>query len=117
MAKAWLCSVVLITHKFREVMEHADDVTVLRRGRQTANAMFGNAASVLVGDFLYSRAFQMMVGTHRMRVLEVLADLLRNASLCALGQTSPNPVLSTLRYFRPEYEAFLATPEPPSETA
>jgi octaprenyl-diphosphate synthase len=41
---------------------------------QTANAIFGNAASVLVGDFLYSRAFQMMVSVNRMRVLEVLAD-------------------------------------------
>ena len=41
---------------------------------QTANALFGNAASVLVGDFLYSRAFQMMVSVNRMRVLEVLAD-------------------------------------------
>jgi octaprenyl-diphosphate synthase len=50
------------------------DESSLRRGRQTANALFGNAASVLVGDFLYSRAFQMMVSTERMRVLEVLAD-------------------------------------------
>ena len=54
-----------------------DDVvaeSALRRGRATANAMFGNAASVLVGDFLYSRAFQMMVSVNSMRVLEVLAD-------------------------------------------
>jgi len=50
------------------------DESSLRRGRQTANALFGNAASVLVGDFLYSRAFQMMVSVDRMRVLEVLAD-------------------------------------------
>jgi octaprenyl-diphosphate synthase len=50
------------------------DESDLRRGRQTANALFGNAASVLVGDFLYSRAFQMMVSVNRMRVLEVLAD-------------------------------------------
>jgi len=50
------------------------DESDLRRGRATANAMFGNAASVLVGDFLYSRAFQMMVSVNRMRVLEVLAD-------------------------------------------
>ena len=45
-----------------------------RRGRDTANAMFGNAASVLVGDFLYSRAFQMMVHTHSLRVLEIMAE-------------------------------------------
>ena len=50
------------------------DESALRRGRETANALFGNAASVLVGDFLYSRAFQMMVSVNRMRVLEVLAD-------------------------------------------
>ncbi|MCG8995725.1 polyprenyl synthetase family protein [Laribacter hongkongensis] len=45
-----------------------------RRGRDTANAMFGNAASVLVGDFLYTRAFQMMVHTHSLRVLEIMAE-------------------------------------------
>ena len=50
------------------------DESALRRGRRTANALFGNAASVLVGDFVYSRAFQMMVSVGRMRVLEVLAD-------------------------------------------
>ena len=50
------------------------DESELRRGRQTANALFGNAASVLVGDFVYSRAFQMMVSVNRIRVLEVLAD-------------------------------------------
>ncbi len=50
------------------------DESALRRGRQTANALFGNAASVLVGDFVYSRAFQMMVSVNRMRILEVLAD-------------------------------------------
>ncbi len=50
------------------------DESALRRGRKTANALFGNAASVLVGDFVYSRAFQMMVSVNRMRVLEVLAD-------------------------------------------
>ena len=50
------------------------DESSLRRGRQTANAMFGNAASVLVGDFLYSRAFQMMVDANSMRVMQVLSD-------------------------------------------
>jgi octaprenyl-diphosphate synthase len=50
------------------------DASDLRRGRQTANAMFGNSASVLVGDFLYSRAFQMMVAVNDMRIMRVLSD-------------------------------------------
>ena len=50
------------------------DESGLRRGRETSNAVFGNAASVLVGDFIYSRAFQMMVAVNQMRVLQVLSD-------------------------------------------
>ncbi len=50
------------------------DSSGLRRGRETANALFGNQASVLVGDFLYSRAFQMMVELKELRVLDVLAN-------------------------------------------
>jgi octaprenyl-diphosphate synthase len=50
------------------------DTSNLRRGRQTANAIFGNSASVLVGDFLYSRAFQMMVAVDDMRIMQVLSD-------------------------------------------
>src|SRR5690606_40478782 len=50
------------------------DESALRRGRPTANTLFGNAASVLVGDFVYSRAFQMMVDVNDIRILRVLAD-------------------------------------------
>ena len=50
------------------------DNSGLRRGQETANAVFGNQASVLVGDFLYSRSFQMMVELNEIRILEVLAD-------------------------------------------
>ncbi len=50
------------------------DSSARRRGRDTANTVFGNQASVLVGDFLYSRAFQMMVQLGRMRVMQILAD-------------------------------------------
>lgn len=50
------------------------DESSLRRGRETANAIWGNQASVLVGDFLYSRSFQMMVGIGNMRVMEIMAD-------------------------------------------
>jgi len=50
------------------------DESDLRRGRKTANAVWGNAASVLVGDFLYSRSFQLMVELDRMEVMRILAD-------------------------------------------
>jgi octaprenyl-diphosphate synthase len=69
-----MAAVVEFIHTATLLHDDVVDESELRRGRQTANAMFGNAASVLVGDFLYSRAFQMMVSTDRMRVLEVLAD-------------------------------------------
>jgi octaprenyl-diphosphate synthase len=50
------------------------DGSSMRRGRETANEVFGNATSVLVGDFLYSRAFQMMVAVDRMRIMNIMAD-------------------------------------------
>jgi octaprenyl-diphosphate synthase len=69
-----LAAVVEFIHTATLLHDDVVDESDLRRGRQTANAMFGNAASVLVGDFLYSRAFQMMVGVGSMRVMQVLAD-------------------------------------------
>ncbi|WP_326536987.1 polyprenyl synthetase family protein [Pseudorhodoferax sp.] len=69
-----LAAVVEFIHTATLLHDDVVDESALRRGKQTANAMFGNAASVLVGDFLYSRAFQMMVSVDRMRVLEVLAE-------------------------------------------
>ncbi|NUP84751.1 MAG: polyprenyl synthetase family protein [Burkholderiaceae bacterium] len=69
-----LAATVEFIHTATLLHDDVVDESSLRRGRQTANALFGNAASVLVGDFLYSRAFQMMVSVHKPRVLEVLAD-------------------------------------------
>ena len=69
-----LAATVEFIHTATLLHDDVVDESQLRRGRGTANARFGNAASVLVGDFLYSRAFQMMVSVSRMRVLEVLAD-------------------------------------------
>ena len=69
-----LAATVEFIHTATLLHDDVVDESDLRRGRQTANAIFGNAASVLVGDFVYSRAFQMMVSVNRMRVLEVLAD-------------------------------------------
>jgi octaprenyl-diphosphate synthase len=69
-----IAAIVEFIHTATLLHDDVVDESALRRGRATANAMFGNAASVLVGDFLYSRAFQMMVTVNRMRVLQVLAD-------------------------------------------
>ena len=69
-----LAAVVEFIHTATLLHDDVVDGSSMRRGRATANAAFGNPASVLVGDFLYSRAFQMMVGVRNMRVMEVLAD-------------------------------------------
>ena len=69
-----LAAIVEFIHTATLLHDDVVDESALLRGRATANAMFVNAASVLVGDFLYSRAFQMMVSIGRMRVLDVLAD-------------------------------------------
>ena len=69
-----LAAVVEFIHTATLLHDDVVDESDLRRGRETANALFGNAASVLVGDFLYSRAFQMMVGVGEMRVMAVLSD-------------------------------------------
>ncbi|WP_268974765.1 octaprenyl diphosphate synthase [Undibacterium rugosum] len=69
-----LAAIVEFIHTATLLHDDVVDESSLRRGRQTANAMFGNAASVLVGDFLYSRAFQMMVSIQSMRVMQILAD-------------------------------------------
>jgi len=73
-AHVLLAAVVEFIHTATLLHDDVVDESDLRRGRKTANAAFGNAASVLVGDFLYSRAFQMMVEADRMRVLRILAD-------------------------------------------
>jgi octaprenyl-diphosphate synthase len=69
-----LAAIVEFIHTATLLHDDVVDESSLRRGRETANALFGNAASVLVGDFLYSRAFQMMVGIGNMRVMQILAD-------------------------------------------
>ncbi len=83
MANAWgyrgtdhhkLAAVIEFIHTATLLHDDVVDESSLRRGRETANALFGNAASVLVGDFVYSRAFQMMVSVDNMRVMRILAD-------------------------------------------
>jgi octaprenyl-diphosphate synthase len=69
-----LAAVVEFIHTATLLHDDVVDESSLRRGRATANTLFGNAASVLVGDFVYSRAFQMMVGVQNMRVMDILAE-------------------------------------------
>jgi octaprenyl-diphosphate synthase len=82
-ARAWgyqgshhhlLAAVVEFIHTATLLHDDVVDESDLRRGRATANAGFGNAAAVLVGDFLYSRAFQMMVLPNDMRIMQILSD-------------------------------------------
>jgi octaprenyl-diphosphate synthase len=69
-----LAAIIEFIHTSTLLHDDVVDESTLRRGRETANAVFGNQASVLVGDFLYSRSFQMMVSLDNMRVMQVLSD-------------------------------------------
>jgi len=69
-----MAAVVEFIHTATLLHDDVVDESTLRRGRETANTAFGNAASVLVGDFLYSRAFQMMVKPNDLRVMQILSD-------------------------------------------
>lgn len=69
-----LAAIIEFIHTATLLHDDVVDESDLRRGNETANALFGNAASVLVGDFLYSRAFEMMVDVNDMRVMDILAN-------------------------------------------
>ena len=73
-SKYILASVVELIHTATLLHDDVVDESTLRRGRATANETFGNPASVLVGDFLHTRSFQMMVEVGNMRVLQILSD-------------------------------------------
>ncbi|ASD65985.1 octaprenyl diphosphate synthase [Pseudoalteromonas piscicida] len=69
-----LATIVEFIHTATLLHDDVVDESLLRRGEPTANAEFGNAASVLVGDFIYTRSFQLMVGLGNMEVMQILAD-------------------------------------------
>lgn len=69
-----LAAIIEFIHTATLLHDDVVDASILRRGQETANQKWGNEASVLVGDFLYSRAFQMMVDTNSMRVMDILSE-------------------------------------------
>ncbi|HBS26795.1 MAG TPA: octaprenyl diphosphate synthase, partial [Gammaproteobacteria bacterium] len=78
-----MAAIVEFIHTATLLHDDVVDESELRRGHETANAVWGNEASVLVGDFLYSRSFELMVELERMRVMEVFA---RTTNLIAAGE-------------------------------
>ncbi|WP_448565605.1 octaprenyl diphosphate synthase [Thalassotalea ganghwensis] len=70
-----IAAIVEFIHTATLLHDDVVDESDMRRGRETANALFGNSASVLVGDFLYTRAFQMMTKLNNMRIMDILSDV------------------------------------------
>jgi octaprenyl-diphosphate synthase len=95
-----LAAVIEFIHTATLLHDDVVDASELRRGRTTANAAFGNAAAVLVGDFLYSRAFQMMVEIDNMRVMQVLAEATNTIAAGEVMQLmgSHDPEVDEARY-------------------
>jgi octaprenyl-diphosphate synthase len=96
-----LAAVIEFIHTATLLHDDVVDESDLRRGKESAHAVWGNAASVLVGDFLYSRAFQMMVQVDSMRVMDVLSNA---TNMIAEGEVEQllnmhDPELSETRYF------------------
>ena len=69
-----VAAIIEFIHTATLLHDDVVDESMLRRGKETANAVFGNQASVLVGDFLYTRAFQLMVSLDKMQIMQILAD-------------------------------------------
>ena len=101
-----------VNHKIAAIIEFIHTATLLhddvvdqsakRRNIKTANAIFGNAASVLVGDFIYSRSFQMMVGINNMKILNILSNTTNAISEGEVLQllNSHNPDVNEEQYFK-----------------
>jgi len=99
-ARLSLAAVIEFIHTATLLHDDVVDASDLRRGRHTANAAFGNAAAVLVGDFLYSRAFQMMVEVGDLRVMQVLAEATNTIAAGEVMQLmgSHDPEVDEARY-------------------
>ncbi len=97
-----IAAVLEFIHTATLLHDDVVDESDLRRGRQTANAVFGNAASVLVGDFLYSRAFQMMVVPGELKIMEILSSA---TNIIAEGEVLQllnlnDPLVTEDRYYK-----------------
>ncbi|UTW45074.1 polyprenyl synthetase family protein [bacterium SCSIO 12696] len=96
-----LAAIIEFIHTATLLHDDVVDTSDMRRGRATANARWGNAPSVLVGDFLYSRAFQMLVAIGDMRIMAILADTTNIISEGEVQQliNAGNPDISEANYF------------------
>ncbi len=95
-----LAAVIEFIHTATLLHDDVVDISSRRRGRPTANANWGNAPSVLVGDFLYSRAFQMLVGLGDMEIMRILSDTTNTISEGEVQQlvNARNPAISEEQY-------------------
>ena len=96
-----VAAIIEFIHTATLLHDDVVDQSIKRRNIQTANAVFGNSASILVGDFLYSRSFQMMVSIDNMKIMKVLADATNKISEGEVLQliNSHNPQVNEMQYF------------------
>jgi octaprenyl-diphosphate synthase len=114
-----LAAIIEFIHTATLLHDDVVDVSELRRGRPTANAQWGNAPSVLVGDFLYSRAFQMMVAIGDVRIMGILANTTNTVSEGEVQQlvNAKNPDVDEANYLEVIYKKTGALFEAACETA
>lgn len=114
-----LAAIIEFIHTATLLHDDVVDVSSLRRGRATANAKWGNAPSVLVGDFLYSRAFQMMVAIENMDIMAILSDTTNTISEGEVQQlvNAQNPEVTEQNYFTVIHKKTAALFEAACETA
>ena len=95
-----LAAIIELIHTATLLHDDVVDASRLRRGQKTANQLWGNEASVLVGDFLYSRAFQMMVETNSLRIMDILSEATNTIARGEVGQliNSHDPCTTETRY-------------------
>jgi octaprenyl-diphosphate synthase len=114
-----LAAIIEFIHSATLLHDDVVDMSDLRRGRLTANAKWGNAPSVLVGDFLYSRAFQMMVAIGDMGIMKILSDTTNLISEGEVQQlvNAKNPDISEANYFNVNQKKTAILFEAAGETA